>query len=336
MSLQSCGADPRGVRVEWRDGEGGGADAPRGGHRVGPDVGERPQLGPLGAIRVGGGKERGGHGPAVHGLGEGGGGERGEQQQQQQQQADHHQQQHHHQQRGEDIPPKPPKPPPPPKAPKKPKKPRHFESSEEDDPPPHPTPSPRPTPPPPTPGPPPLENRGRDPYGNVPGVGDTQYVPWAEGGNGGTVSQVTVLGDWDEELYPGDWWVVSQGSNGEGREKGKKGKKRKREKEGGTFRVPGGLLFHTREEAEAHLWGALKEGDDGDDGDDKGDQGDDKGEGGDKGGEVGGTRGVRRKGTRGVRRGVPGARMHPGNPPARTRGSLRVATRERGPGGQGG
>ena len=29
-------------------------------------------------------------------------------------------------------------------------------------------------------------------------------VPWAEGGNGGTVSQVTVLGDWDEELDPGD------------------------------------------------------------------------------------------------------------------------------------
>ena len=58
---------------------------------------------------------------------------------------------------------------------------------------------------------------------------------------------MTVLGDWDEELDPGEWWVVSQGSNGEG---GKKGKKRKREKEGGTFRVPGELLFRTREEAE--------------------------------------------------------------------------------------
>ena len=46
-------------------------------------------------------------------------------------------------------------------------------------------------------------------YGNVPGVGDTRYVPWAQGGNGGTVSQVTVLGDWDEELDPGEWWVVS-------------------------------------------------------------------------------------------------------------------------------
>ena len=73
-------------------------------------------------------------------------------------------------------------------------------------------------------------------------MGDTQYVPWKDGGNGGTVSQVTVLGDWDEELELGEWWVVSQGSNGEG---GKKGKKRKREKEGGTFRVPGELLFRT-------------------------------------------------------------------------------------------
>ena len=63
-------------------------------------------------------------------------------------------------------------------------------------------------------------------------MGDTRYVPWAEGGNGGTVSQVTVLGDWDEDfpMDPGEWWVVSQGSDGEG---GKKGKK-----EGGTFRVP--------------------------------------------------------------------------------------------------
>ena len=100
------------------------------------------------------------------------------------------------------------------------------------------------------------------------------------GGNGGTVSQVRVLGDWDEELDPGDWWVVSQGSTGERGEKGKKGKKRKREKEGGTFRVPGELLFRTPEEAEAHLRAALEErddGDNGDDGDDEGDEGDDKG-----------------------------------------------------------
>ena len=69
--------------------------------------------------------------------------------------------------------------------------------------------------------------------------------------------------------------MVSQGSNGEG---GKKGKKRKREKEGGTFRVPGECLFLTREEAEAHLREALREGDDGDDVDDEGDEGGDKGQ----------------------------------------------------------
>ena len=78
----------------------------------------------------------------------------------------------------------------------------------------------------------------------MPGVGGTRYV-----------GQVTVLGDWDEELDPGEWWVVLQGSNGEGEggKKGKKGKKGKREKEGGTFRVPGELLFHTREEASGDL-----------------------------------------------------------------------------------
>ena len=64
-------------------------------------------------------------------------------------------------------------------------------------------------PPLPNPKPPPLEDRGRDPYWNVPRVGDTEYVPWKEGGNGGPVSQVTVLGDGDEELDPGEWWVVS-------------------------------------------------------------------------------------------------------------------------------
>ena len=51
-------------------------------------------------------------------------------------------------------------------------------------------------------------------------VGDTLYVPWKEGGNGGTISQVTALGHWNEELDPVDWWVVSQGSNGEGGKKG--------------------------------------------------------------------------------------------------------------------
>ena len=123
----------------------------------------------------------------------------------------------------------------------------------------------------------------------MPGVGDTPYVPWAEGGNGGTASQLRVLGDWDDELGRTGGWC-RRGPMGRGGEKGKKGKKRKREKEGGTFWVPGELLLHTREDAEAHLWEALKEGDDWDDGDDKGDEGDDKG---------GGV-------TRGVRWGVQG------------------------------
>ena len=152
---------------------------------------------------------------------------------------------------GERTPP-PPRPPNrnPPKAPKT--QPHHFESSEEEPPPPPPR-SPdqaqgQGQPPPKKTQAPPLEDRGRDPYGNVPGVGDTRYVPWKEGGNGGSVSQVTVLGDWDEELDPGEWRVVSQGSNGEG---GKKGKKRKpdKEKEGGPFRVRGELLFLTRKGA---------------------------------------------------------------------------------------
>ena len=50
----------------------------------------------------------------------------------------------------------------------------------------------------------------------MPGVGHTRYIPWAEEGNGGTFSQVTVLRDWDEELDPGDCWVVSQGSTEQG------------------------------------------------------------------------------------------------------------------------
>ena len=66
--------------------------------------------------------------------------------------------------------------------------------------------------------------------------------------------------------------------------------------------------------------------------------GGDKGEGGDKGGEAGATRWVRRKGTRGlgVRRGVPGARMSPGNPP-HARGVTCVSRLANGGlGGQGG
>ena len=83
-------------------------------------------------------------------------------------------------------------------------------------------PNPRPSPPR-NPSPPPLGDRGRVPYGNVPAVGDTRYIPWAEWGNSGTVSQVTVLGDRGKELPPDDWWVVSQGSEGESGEEGEDG-----------------------------------------------------------------------------------------------------------------
>ena len=147
---------------------------------------------------------------------------------------------------------------------------------------------------------------------------------------------MTVLDDWDKELDPVAWCVVSLGSNGEGGKKGKKGKKRKREQEGGTFRVAGGLLFLTREEAEAHLREALGAGDDGDsrnDGDDEGNESGDKGEGGDKGGEVGGDEGGEKEADMGFEKGVSRAQMSPGKPPPRRRGNLRVATREWGPGG---
>ena len=164
-------------------------------------------------------------------------------------------------------------------------------------------------------------------------MGDPRYVPWKERGNGGTVSQVTVLGGWDEELHPGEWWVVSQGCNGEG---GKKGKKWKRQKEGGTCRVPRELLFRTREEAEAHLWEALREGDDADDGDDEGDKGGDKGEGGDKGGEVGGDKGGEKEGDTGVEKGGAGSKDAPRQPPPPKRGNMCVGTRKRGPRGRGG
>ena len=130
--------------------------------------------------------------------------------------------------------------------------------------------------------------------------------------------------------------MVSKRSTGEGGEKGKKGKKRKRDKEGGTFRVLEGLVFRTRQEVEAHLQEALKEGDNrdnGDNGDDEGDQADDKGEGDDKGDEEGGDKGGEKEEDKGGDSGVPGARMRPGNPPPRRRGSLCVASRERGAGG---
>ena len=148
---------------------------------------------------------------------------------------------------------------------------------------------------------------------------------------------MTVLDDWDEELDSADWWVVSQvhrGGGGEG-EEGEEDEARQRGGHRGAGEAP---LPHPAE-ADALLRAALEERDDGEDednGDDEGDEGDNQGEGGDKGGGRGRgvRRGMRSKGTRGVRRGVPGARMHPGNPPPRRRGSLRVATGERGPGGQ--
>ena len=83
----------------------------------------------------------------------------------------------------------------------------------------------------------------------MPGVGDTRYVPREEGGNGGTANHVTVLGDCNEEVDPGEWWVVSQGPMGKGERRGRRGRRESGSKKGGTFRVAGELLFRTREEA---------------------------------------------------------------------------------------
>ena len=124
----------------------------------------------------------------------------------------------------------------------------------------------------------------------------------------------------------GDWNGVA-GVQWGGGEKGGKGKKRKREKEGGIFRVPGELVFRPREEAEARLQEGVGDSN-GHDGNYEGGGSDDKGEEGDKGVTSraktgvrwGMTRGVGRKGTQVVRRGVPGARMRPDNPPPRMRG----------------
>ena len=280
----------------------------------------------------------GGHGPEAHGLGEVAGPGGGHQQQQQQQQ------QHQHQQPGEATPPQGPETPP--KAPKK--RPHHFESRDEEPPPPpqgqqgKPKAKAKPQAKGSSPKPqaPPLQERGRNPYGNVPGVGDDRYVPWREGGNGGTVSQVTVLRDWDEELDPGELWVVSQRSNGEGEEgkMGKKGKNRKREKE----RVPSGCR-ESFSSAPGWKWkptsgGPWGPGTTGMTVMTRGTRVMTRGRGVTRGVRSGVTWGVRRKETRGLgsRTGVPGARMSLGNPAPRRRGNLRVATREWGPGGQGG
>ena len=154
------------------------------------------------------------------------------------------------------------------------------------------------------------------------GVGDTRYVPWAEGCNGRTVSQVTVFGDWDEELDPGDWSVVSQGSNGEGG-KGEEGEEEEAGEKGGHQRVLGELLFRTREEAHIHLRASAEEGeyrDDGDDGDDEEDGADDKVEWGDKGGEDKGDKGGKKEGETGAEKGGTGSKDTPRQTPPHTGG----------------
>ena len=144
----------------------------------------------------------------------------------------------------------------------------------------------------------------------MPGVGDTRCVPWAEWGNGGTVSQVTVLRDWDEEL-DAVWWVVSQGTTGGG------GGQEGEEEEAGD------LLFRTRNEVEAHLREALEQGDDGgdgDDGDDEGGQGGNEGEGGDKGGEEGGEKGGEKEGHTADDQGGAGSKHAPRQHPTTQEG----------------
>ena len=253
----------------------------------------------------------GGAGPAVQGLGEDGEGG-GEQQQAENQ---------HRQQWCDNGSPKAPKPPS--KGPqKRPGSPSFSRVARKQPPRPQPKPNAmakakakaKPAPPNPKR---PVENRGRNPYLTVSGVEDARYVPWSEAGNGGTVSQVTVLGAGDEELDSGEWWVVSQVSNGMGRKNEKRGKKRKRDKEGGTFRVAGELPFRTRKEAEVHLREVLEEVDDGDDEDDWG-GGDDKK-----------ARGVTTESEKG------GARSKDAPRQPCKKVSLRVANPERGVGGPG-
>ena len=78
----------------------------------------------------------------------------------------------------------------------------------------------------------------------------------------------------------GPWGVGGEGEEGEEEEEGERG-----------GHLPGVLLFHSREEAEAHRREALEKGDDGDDGDDEWGMDENKGEGGDKGAEEGGDKG---------------------------------------------
>ena len=149
-------------------------------------------------------------------------------------------------------------------------------------------------------------------------MGDTSYVPSEEGDNWGDRQPGDRASGLGYRLWAprnGGWCLRGPTGGGGGEGKGNKGKKRKREIKEGTFQVPSSILFAIREEAENYLRGAIEERD--------GDEGDDEGA------------GVMRATTRGtgVTMGVSRARMRPSNPPPRRRGDLRVATRERGPGG---
>ena len=127
-----------------------------------------------------------------------------------------------------------------------------------------------------------------------------------------------MLGDWDEEVDPRGWWVASVGSTGEGGERLRRRGRRGRGERGGTVRVPGELLIRTHEEAGAHFWEPLKEGNDGhggDDGYDERDQGDDKGAGGDKGADEGGDEGVEKEADTGAENGGAGSKDAPRQPP---------------------
>ena len=95
--------------------------------------------------------------------------------------------------------------PPPPKATTK--KPRHFE--EEGAPPePHPKPNAKGKPPPPPQpyAPPPLANRGRDPYGNVPGVGTPGMSLGRRGAMGGPSARSRCWGIGMEKVDPRIGW----------------------------------------------------------------------------------------------------------------------------------
>ena len=86
--MQTCGAKPRGVRVEWLDG--GGRTHLVGVTELGSMLGNDPNqaLSVLHELCRWEGGRSAGHGPAAQGLGEVAGPGRGDQQQQQQQQSE--------------------------------------------------------------------------------------------------------------------------------------------------------------------------------------------------------------------------------------------------------